>query len=206
MEEIIPKPILQPGITGIKAETATNLLLSKADADHLTQCCYLAARNYGAKFIGFSQQTSYVENYILIAFQHKFAQTKRILGMVNIYYPLIGFIEIDLQNDNISEESLINSHRFGGGSFQRYPIFEDSSLTHWFEQSGYRLLNQYELLEKLEFDFISNSKGKNKKEKKPTIALKNYHNLLQGDIEEIYRHHGYRFVKIVAEVVFGFFD
>ncbi|MEM7335800.1 MAG: hypothetical protein AAF490_27225 [Chloroflexota bacterium] len=206
MDDIIPKPILQLGITGIKAETVTDLLLSKADVDQLTQCCYLAARNYGTQFLGFRGSGSYNENFYLMWFQHKYVQTKRILGMVNIYYLHVAFIEIDLKGMSLGKDGLPNRISFGGSSFQRYPIFEDSSLTYWFEQSGYRLLKQSELLETLKFSFISNSEGKNRNDKKPTILLKNYHNLRQKDIEDIYHHHQRGLAKIVADVVFGSYD
>lgn len=195
------RAILQPGITHIALSTDPLVFAPQIDWEQFKKTCYLAARNYGAKYI--QLRGSYPDNYRTVWFSHKYDPAKRILGMINIYYPLMGFLLIDGNEfDNVDENGIPERFGFGGWSFNNYPIFEDTDLTYWFSQSSYRILSRDELCEPLEFEVKSKIISKGERQK--IITLKNKHELRSDDIEDL---HSFRpRIRNIADAIFGSFD
>ena len=197
---MIPKAILKPGITHISLSEEPLRFAPQIDWELVKKTCYMAARNYGGKFIQLSE-LSFGDNYRAIWFVHKYDSAKRILGMVNIYYPLIGFLLVDSRDfDQLDEHGIPERIKFEGGSFMNGTVFEDTDLTYWFSQSSYRVLNRYELNERLEFE-EGTVVGKRKRQQ--TVTLNNLHELRLEDIHDLY-HSPFR-PKTVAEAIFGCF-
>ncbi|MEM7112169.1 MAG: hypothetical protein AAF614_07030 [Chloroflexota bacterium] len=193
--------ILQPGITHLPLSEKPFVFAPEIDWNHFEKMCFFAAQKYGGKYLRLSG--SYPDNFRQAWFSHKHDSSKRVLAMISIYYPLMGFLSIDGRDfASVDADGIPERVGFAGGSFASYPIFLGTDLTYWFSQNSYRVLSKEELLEPLEFEQIqANNSNSDKRE---LVLLKNEHKLRSQEIVDLYNF--YPRVRTIAEAIFGSFD